>query len=102
LNFDAKLRRQSIDPVDLFHAHVGGMDVCARALLAAERMIEDGRFASARESRYKGWREPFGQEILQGRLDLAALSQRALGRDADVRPVSGRQEWFENLVNRFW
>jgi len=102
LNFDAKLRRQSIDPVDLFHAHVGGMDVCARALLAAERMIEDGRFASARESRYKGWREPFGQEILQGRLDLTALSQRALGRDADVRPVSGRQEWFENLVNRFW
>ena len=101
LNFDAKLRRQSIDPVDLFHAHVGGMDVCARALLAAERMIEDGRLASARESRYKGWREPFGQEILQGRLDLTALSQRALGRDADVRPVSGRQEWFENLVNRF-
>ena len=102
LNFDAKLRRQSIDPVDLFHAHVGGMDVCARALLAAERMIQDGRLASARESRYKGWREPFGQEILQGRLDLTALSQRALGRDPDVRPVSGRQEWFENLVNRFW
>jgi xylose isomerase len=102
LNFDAKLRRQSIDPVDLFHAHVGGMDVCARALLAAERMIQDGRFASARESRYKGWREPFGQEILQGRVDLTALSQRTLGRDADVRPVSGRQEWFENLVNRFW
>ena len=101
LNFDAKLRRQSIDPVDLFHAHVGGMDVCARALLAAERMIQDGRLASARESRYNGWREPFGQEILQGRLDLTALSQRALGRDADVRPVSGRQEWFENLVNRF-
>jgi xylose isomerase len=102
LNFDAKLRRQSIDPVDLFHAHVGGMDVCARALLAAERMIQDGRLASARESRYKGWREPFGQEILQGRLDLTALSHRALGRDADVRPVSGRQEWFENQVNRFW
>lgn len=101
LNFDAKLRRQSIDPVDLFHAHVGGMDVCARALLAAERMIQDGRLASALESRYAGWREPFGQEILQGHLGLEALSQRVLGRDADVRPVSGRQEWLENLVNRF-
>jgi len=73
----------------------------ARVRSSAERMIQDGRLASARESRYNGWREPFGQEILQGRLDLTALSQRALGRDADVRPVSGRQEWFENLVNRF-
>jgi xylose isomerase len=78
------------------------MDVCARALLAAERMIQDGRLASARESRYAGWREPFGQDVLQGRLGLEALSQRVLGRDADVRPASGRQEWLENLVNRFW
>jgi xylose isomerase len=102
INFDAKLRRQSIDPVDLFHAHAGAMDVCARALLAAERMIQDGRLAGARESRYAGWREPFGQDILQGRIGLEELSQRVLGRDADVRPTSGRQEWLENLVNRFW
>jgi xylose isomerase len=102
LNFDAKLRRQSVDPADLFHAHVGAMDVCARALLAAERMIEDGQLARALEARYAGWRAPFGQELLQGRHGLEALSQRVLARADDVRPVSGRQEQLENLVNRYW
>jgi xylose isomerase len=100
LNFDAKVRRQSIDPVDLFHAHVGGMDVCARALLAAERMIQDGQLAEALKSRYAGWRGSLGQDILQGRLGLEALSKRVLERDQDVLPVSGRQEYLENLVNR--
>jgi xylose isomerase len=100
LNFDAKVRRQSIDPADLFHAHVGAMDVCARALLAAERILQDGQLAQAVKDRYAGWRQPFGQEILAGRLGLEALSTRVLERDQDVKPVSGGQERLENLVNR--
>ena len=100
LNFDAKVRRQSFEAVDLVEAHVGAMDVCARALLAAERILQDGQLAQALRDRYAGWRQPFGQEILAGRLGLEALSSRVLERDQDVKPVSGRQERLENLVNR--
>jgi xylose isomerase len=100
-NFDAKLRRQSIDPVDLFHGHIGAMDVGARALLAAERMIKDGTFAKAVEDRYAAWRTPAGRDILAGKTSLEALSQEVLSKNVDVEPVSGRQEYLENLVNRF-
>jgi xylose isomerase len=101
LNFDAKVRRQSIDAVDLFHGHIGAIDVAARALLAAERMIQDGRLARAVEDRYAGWRAPLGQGILAGKSSLEALSAHVLDRDADPEPASGRQEYLENLVNRF-
>jgi xylose isomerase len=101
LNFDAKVRRQSIDAADLFHGHIGAMDVAARALLAAERMIQDGRLARAVLDRYAGWREPLGKAILAGASSLEALSSHVLDRDADPEPVSGRQEYLENLVNRF-
>jgi len=99
-NFDAKVRRQSIDPVDLILAHVGGMDVLARALLDAEKLITDGRLAGELERRYKGWEAPLGQDILQGRIDLDGLAEHVLSRNQDVQPVSGRQEYLENLVNR--
>ena len=99
-NFDAKIRRQSIDPVDLFHGHVGAMDVCARALLAAAALIEDGTFDAFTEQRYAGWRGGLGAEILGGKLSLADIAARAA--DAPTpQPVSGRQEYLENLVNRF-
>jgi xylose isomerase len=101
LNFDAKVRRQSIDPVDLFHGHIGGMDVGARALLAAERMIRDGRLAQELKDRYAGWQTPLGQDVLAGKTSLEALSQRVLATNKEVSPVSGRQEYLENLVNRF-
>jgi len=101
LNFDAKVRRQSIDPADLFHAHVGGIDTCARALLAAERIVNDGQLAQAVRDRYAGWRGPLGQEILARRVGLEGLAARAIERDRDVEPVSGRQELLENLVGRF-
>jgi len=101
VNFDAKVRRQSLDAQDLFHGHVGAMDVCARGLLAAERMIADGKLAGFVRERYAGWREGFGQEILAGKLGLAALSDRVLERNRYADPVSGRQEYLENLVNRY-
>ena len=100
-NFDAKVRRQSIDAEDLFHGHVGGMDVCARALLVAEQMIVDGRLAAHVSQRYAGWDTPAAREILDGRVPLDQLADRVLARNTDVAPRSGRQEYLENLVNRF-
>jgi xylose isomerase len=101
LNFDSKVRRQSIDAEDLFHGHIGGMDVCAKALLIAEQMIQDGRLKAALDGRYAGWATPGGQDILAGRLPLDQLADRVLAGNTDVAPVSGRQEYLENLVNRF-
>lgn len=101
LNFDAKVRRQSIDAADLFHGHIGGMDVCAQALLVAEKMIEDGRLKAAVDQRYAGWDGEPGQAILQGRRSLSELADEVLERNTDIAPVSGRQEVLENLFNRF-
>ena len=101
LNFDAKVRRQSIDAADLFQGHIGGMDVCAQALLVAEKMINDGRLKAAVDQRYAGWDAPEGQAILSGQRSLEQLADEVLARNTDVAPVSGRQEVLENLVNRF-
>ncbi len=91
LNFDAKVRRQSLDAEDLFHGHIGGMDVCAQALLIAEKMITDGRLQAAVDARYAGWDTPAGQDILQGRRSLGQLADAVLAGNSDVAPVSGRQ-----------
>jgi xylose isomerase len=99
LNFDAKVRRPSIDAEDMFHGHVGAMDLCARALLAAEQMIQDGGHARFIRARYEGWQGATGQALLAGDLDAAA--RHALDRNIDEAPVSGRQEWLENWFNRF-
>lgn len=101
LNFDSKLRRQSIDAADLFHGHIGGMDVSARALLCAEKMINDGRMAQAVSDRYAGWSAPWAQDVMAGKVGLDALADKVLANNVDVLPVSGRQELLENLVNRF-
>jgi xylose isomerase len=101
LNFDAKVRRQSLDMEDLFHGHVGGMDVAARALLAAEQMIQDGGLARAVQERYAGWDGTLGAEILGPKSSLDSLAQRVLAHNTDVAPRSGRQEALENWVNRF-
>jgi xylose isomerase len=100
-NFDAKIRRQSIDLQDLFHAHVGGIDLLARALLVADRMLEDGKLAGLLEQRYAGWREGLGKDILGGKLSLEQVSERVLGQNLDPKPRSGRQELLENLVSRY-
>jgi xylose isomerase len=100
-NFDAKLRRQSVDPVDLFHAHIGGIDTLARGLLGAARIIEEGHLAAFVEQRYAGWEGTLGGEILAGRHDLQSLAELVRDGGFDPQPVSGRQEWLENLVNRY-
>ena len=97
-NFDAKLRRQSIDPVDLFHAHIGGMDTLARALLAAAFLIEEGRLQSAVERRYAGWQSEPGRSIRAGERSLDDLWKQVLESDSDPAPVSGQQERLENWV----
>ena len=97
LNFDAKLRRQSIDRVDLFHGHIGGMDTMARALLVADAMRAE--LDAERDRRYAGWDGELGRSILGGATDLAALRERTLDRGEPTR-VSGGQERLENLVAR--
>ncbi len=99
-NFDAKVRRQSVEPVDLFHAHVGGIDTLAHGLLAAAKLIEEGALAKRKAERYAGWDGGFGRRILGGKLDLAAAADHALEHHLDPAPRSGRQEALENLVSR--
>jgi len=100
-NFDAKLRRQSVDPDDLFHAHIGGIDILAVGLLRAARMIEDGKLAAFVEQRYAGWSNDLGRDILAGRKSLADLSEHVIANRIEPRPRSGRQEMVESLVNRY-
>lgn len=100
-NFDAKLRRQSIDPIDLLHGHVGGMDTCARGLKAAAAIIEDGTYDQFLEDRYGGWKSEEGQAILAGKRTLDDLAARVENEAVEPQPRSGRQEYLENLINRF-
>ena len=99
-NFDAKLRRQSLDRDDLFHAHIGGIDTLARALLVAARMVEDGALERLRDARYAGWEAGLGASILAGDISLEGLEAQVAAGGIEPRPVSGRQERLENLVNQ--
>jgi len=101
LNFDAKIRRQSIDPEDLVLAHAGAMDVCARALLMAAAMVENGKLAAAIEARYAGWNEAEGRAMLAGERSLADIADAAEARGLDPQPRSGGQERLERLLNSY-
>ena len=98
-NFDAKLRRQSLDPVDLVAAHVGAMDVCARGLKAAARMLEDDALEAPRRARYAGWESAAAQAMLGA--DLATVAAPVEAGEIMPEPISGRQEILENIVNRY-
>lgn len=98
-NFDAKVRRQSMDAVDLFYGHIGGIDTVARGLLNAAALIEDGRIDAIKAERYAGWDGEFGQKLAG--LDLAGIADLAVSSNLDPKPRSGRQERIENLINRF-
>ncbi len=101
LNFDSKLRRQSTDPADLLYGHVGGMDTCAKALLCAANMIEEGSLQSLVEDRYAGWNTEAAQAMLSKESSLDQIAERVEREGINPQPKSGRQEYCENLVNRF-
>ena len=97
-NFDAKLRRPSIDPEDLFHAHVGGMDAYALAFKLARRILADGRFERFVQERYASYDSGFGREIETGRASFRQLEKLVLTQLGEPAPRSGRQEYLENLL----
>ena len=100
LNFDAKVRRQSHEPVDLLYAHIGGMDAFARGLEVAHAIREDGRLDQFLKDRYSGWDKEFGQKLLNGGAGLEDCEVRVREKGEPSRS-SGRQEMLENLVNEF-
>jgi xylose isomerase len=99
MNFDAKIRRQSIDPDDLLHAHVGSMDAVARGLLNAAKIIGDGKLDKAVSSRYAKWGETQNQAMLNGKESLDQIAARVHKAGLDPKPRSGQQEYLEGLIN---
>jgi xylose isomerase len=101
VNFDAKVRRESFEPVDLFHAHIGGMDAFARGLKIAAAIRKDGRLAEFVKQRYASWDSGIGAKIESGKANLKQIEAYIL-KQGDVTPnSSGRQEFLENLINEF-
>jgi xylose isomerase len=100
-NFDAKVRRQSIDPADLLLGHIGGIDACAEALVAAARLIEEGKFDALRAERYAGWNKPEAKAMLTKGATLESIAARVAKKKIQPKPKSGRQEYYENLLNRY-
>ena len=100
-NFDAKIRRQSLDPVDLVHGHIGGLDILARGLKAAAAILEDGTYESAVKARYAGWEEKEAKAMLSGKRSLEQIAARVEKQNINPQPRSGQQEYYENLINRF-
>lgn len=100
LNFDAKVRRQSVDVVDLFHAHIGAMDAFARGLKIAARLIKDKPLEKFIAGRYKGWDTAFGKQIEQGKVGFKELEQYTL-KNGEPAVQSGRQEMLENILNEY-
>jgi xylose isomerase len=98
INFDAKTRRNSTDPEDLFHAHIGGMDSFARALLVADKVLRETPYRQFRKERYASFDTGRGREFEQGLLTLEDLRAYAIEKGEPAQH-SGRQEWLENIIN---
>ena len=101
LNFDAKIRRQSIDPEDLFYAHIGGMDVAARSLIAVEKMINDKELSTYIENRYKKWDQALGKFIHSQEGNLETIANKVISENIEPKPQSGQQEYLENILNKY-
>ena len=100
-NFDAKVRRQSLDDVDLFHGHVAAMDTLALSLERAAALLQDDPLGKFKAERYAGWDQSLGQRILGGQLSLEQLAEHTFSQGLAPQPVSGRQELLEGVVNRY-
>ena len=100
VNFDAKTRRNSTDLADIFYAHIGGMDTFARALLTAQAILDNGEYARLRKERYASFDNGKGKQFEQGKLGLAELQSMAL-KNGEPKQLSGRQEYYENLISKF-
>jgi xylose isomerase len=100
LNFDAKVRRSSNDPLDLFHAHIGGMDAFARGLLIAQKMMDDGVFKKFIDDRYGSFRSGIGADMIAGKVGLEDVEKWVRSNETPVLQ-SGRQEMLENLLNSY-
>ena len=100
-NFDAKVRRESFEPIDLFYAHIAGMDAFARGLKIAAAIRQDGRLAEFVKNRYRSWDAGIGAKIEKGQVGFKDLEAYILEK-GDIDPnESGRQEFLENLINEF-
>ena len=100
INFDAKIRRNSTDPADLFYAHIGGMDVFARALLTADAILQQSEYKKIRADRYASYDAGKGKDFEQGKLSLEDLRDIAIAA-GEPATISGKQEFIENLINRY-
>jgi xylose isomerase len=100
INFDAKTRRNSTDLEDIFHAHIGGMDTFARALLVAHDVLEKSEYSRLRKERYASFDSGKGKQFDSGKLTLDALRSLALAA-GEPDQISGRQEYFENIINKY-
>ena len=101
LNFDAKVRRESFEPVDLFHAHIGGMDAFAHGLKIAAAIRKDGVLKDFVKTRYSSWDSGVGAEVEKGMATFETLEKYMLAKGNAAKNVSGRQEMLENVVNRY-
>ncbi len=100
INFDAKIRRNSTDPEDLFYAHIGGMDTFARALVTADEILKHSEYKKIRKERYASFDSGLGKDFAAGKVSLEALREYAM-QHGEPGIKSGRQEYLENLINRF-
>jgi xylose isomerase len=100
INFDAKIRRNSTDMEDVFHAHIGGADTFARALLTADKIITSSAYTKLRTDRYSSFDAGKGKEFEEGKLDLKALYEIAK-ENGELTLQSGKQELFENIINQY-
>jgi len=100
LNFDAKVRRGSFEPVDLFYGHISGMDAFARGLKVAHKLLEDGVIEEFIQNRYASYREGIGKDIVEGKVGFKELEAYALN-NKEIKNVSGRQELLESIVNQY-